>query len=176
MFSIDITISKDIYNVNTNYKSIPIDNLDVKKIYTDFIFLNNLPLLKLDDKLLLEKFPLLQLINCNNLYWKKYNFDNILNITDLTLEDLNFKENLDFLNKQAIVMRYFFNKFDTNGDKKLILFLTLVDFCLKTIKINNKKLNLTIKDKIKKDKDRLLDIIDENLFNKIYEIFEENSK
>jgi hypothetical protein len=181
MFSINIIISEENYNNNTqniNNKAIILNNIEVDNIYNDEHFLDILPSLELDDKLLLEKFPLLVLINIDKNQWSKYNFSNILVISDFKKDNLEKTNNLTFLKKQSSIMRYFFvniNKLE-NGNEKLIIFLALLDFCIKTIKINNKRLNKTIKDKIKDEKIKLLEIIDNNLFDKIYELFEKYSE
>lgn len=174
MFSILDNISIDNYYKSNNL--IKINKLNIENIYKDTNFLSILSALNIDDKLLIEKFPLLNLINIDNKLWHNYDYNNILDImneNDLSIKDLYCNENLEFLQKQATVMRFFFNKInkENNNNNKLILFLTLLDFCLKTIKLNNNSLNKTIKDKILKDKDTLLKILNNDIFHKIYVIF-----
>jgi hypothetical protein len=172
----DLITVENYYNFNK--KLIKIEKLDVINIFNDDKFVDSISMFDInnDDHLLLlsNKFPLLKLLNVDDKLWDNYDYCNILDINDLSLKDLKYcNNNEEFLQNQTTIMRFFFNniKMNNNNNNRLILFLSLLDFSLKTIKLNNKSLNKTIQDKIMNDKNTLLKIINNDIYNKIYTTF-----
>ena len=172
----DLITVENYYNFNK--KLIKIEKLDVINIFNDDKFVDSISMFDInnDDHLLLlsNKFPLLKLLNIDDKLWHNYDYYNILDINDLSIKDLKYcNNNEDFLQTQTTIMRFFFNniKMNNNNNIRLILFLSLLDFSLKTIKLNNKSLNKTIQYKIMNAKNTLLKIINNDIYNKIYTTF-----